>query len=51
MSDICTYWDADTSKKDIAKKVSPFIFDKTRMEVDSVKVAVSTNIQNIIDIS
>ena len=33
------------------KKVAPFIYNKTRKEVDAVKVDVSTSIQNVIDIS
>ena len=38
-------------KKGYNKKVAPFIFNKTRKEVDPVKVDVSTSIQNVIDIS
>ena len=33
------------------QKVAPFIYNKTRMEVDPVKVEVSTSIQNVLEIS
>ena len=33
------------------QEVAPFLFNKTRMEVDPVKIDVSTSIQNVIEIS
>ena len=38
-------------KKGYNKEVAPFIYNKTRKEVDPVKIDVSTSIRNIIDIS
>ena len=38
-------------KRGYKKKVAPFIYNKTRKEVDPVKIDVSTSIRNIIEIS
>ena len=38
-------------KRRYKKKVAPFIYNKTRKEVDPVKVDVSTSLLNVIDIS